>query len=157
MTSVNTLLAERLAFLATVTPTVTTVVTGQSITSSYVQITATNANLFGRIAGLAVVAATANTGTITASLVKASDTNGTGVTTVVNATAVATASANIPLLVELNLDGPNASFTDTTNVYYAVKVTSPGAGTVAGVMVGVDACYQPASTYNTALTATGQG
>ena len=157
MTSANSLLAERLAFLAIIASSATgaTVATGQILSSSYVSIAGTNANLFGRIAGLAFVSATSNTGAITVSLIKASDTNGSNAATVVNATAVASGAANIPLMVELNLNGAAGAFSDTTNVYYAVRITNAGAGGVHAALVGVDPKYGPASTYNIAATNTG--
>ncbi len=141
----NSLLTERLAVLTTLASIALTA--GQTSTSSYVSMRATNANYFQRF--MPLINVTSNgTNNIVVSVLKASDTSGTGATAILINTFTNTSGA------QTFIGDVNGANVDTSKPFIAVSVTMAGGGTTStacsGCLIASDGRYDPASTYNIA-------
>lgn len=149
----NSLLSERLAVLAVLNPIA---LSSSSAVSAYVTM-AGNTNvpsgsLFQRLLAL-VQLGDNGTGTVTVSAYKASDTSGTGSAAIYTASFAATNADN--RIIELDLNAALGALTDTSKICVAVSASVDAGGCpVSAIILGGDGRYEPASGYNTALTAT---
>ncbi len=147
----NARLSERLAYIGEITPTlINTSVTG--VTSSYVSQIASNGNYFRRLLGTVQVAGSVTgTNKVTVSILKASDTNGTGAAAILSASYVGT-NANDVIAPMETLD----VYYDSTKPYLALHAETTAAGTalVAGILQGGEGKYDSAASYNVSQCAT---
>ena len=145
----NSLLSERIAWLALMPPTALTAATSVASTP-YFSVQATPGNLFQRYFAAVQLAGTSNTNAVSIALYKASDTSGTGSATVSVQTysgtnvSITTNTASI-LCYSLDINGDIAV---GTNCFYSMQVSGVAAATVSGFVIGSDGGYDPASSYN---------
>ena len=146
----NSLLSERIGFLAFLPPTALTAAT-VVVSSPYFSVLATNGNLFQRFFAAAQLNGTNGTGTVSIALYKASDTNGTGSATVSAAlTYTGTASGvatNTSSVLMAGFDVNGTAF-DTTKPFMSLQISGGISNTVSGIILAEDGRYDPASSYN---------
>ena len=156
----NSKLSERIGFLATLLP-VNLTTTASAATSAYVDVlgevqTSTTTNgTAGLAANFGRYIATFQTGdngtgSVTFSILKATDTSGTSSAAVYTAAYAATNADNVIVPIDLN-----QIFVDTTKHYYALSASiDSGACLVSGLLQGGDGRFEPASNYNVSSTKT---
>lgn len=145
----NSLISERIGILALLPPTTPTAVTSV-VSSPYFSVLATNGNLFQRYLAVVQLSGVSNTNTISIGLYKASDTSGTGSATISalqtftgTTSGIITNTASV-MVTEFDVNG--TAF-DTSKPFLSIQVTGT-VQSVAGMVIGEDGRYDPASSYN---------
>ncbi len=141
--SINSLISERNAIVASALPTSTTT-GGGTLTTGAVNIAATSGNFFGRYFGVAMIN---SSNKATATLIKGSDSAVTLATVIASQTIGST--TNYVALFDLN--GATEYLNDTANTYIALRIAATVNSAVpgfSGCIVGADGRYDPAYSWN---------
>ena len=149
----NSKLSERLAVLAKITPIAITTAASQAISATFASVATTTGNGYNRLLAVFQIGANTLTGTVTYKVLAGTASSGGG-TLYTIASGTSTNSAK-EFLIDLNQAVTGTTY--ATAPYIGLELTATSATVGAGVLLGGDAKYEPASTDNITSSTVGTG